>query len=382
MDSEFKLSFRNSFVYTLRLEVCMKFFIIVVAFFISNVICANTKHQTETIFSNGEDVIWSLEFYPKDSNLLFFTERSGKIKSFNLLTKVVTNYSGVPDVYSASQGGLLDLAFDPKTSDLYFTYSEKLGAGKNTTSLFKGSVDLSGKKIIGKTIFRAKAESTGGYHFGSRIVIKDDSLYMSVGERNDRDFSQNLNTHHGKILKLNLEGKAYTNNPFTGKKALPEIYSYGHRNPQGLVMDEKGSLYNSEFGPRGGDELNLVLPGRNYGWPVITYGKEYWGPKIGTTEKEGMEQPVKYWVPSISPSGIDFYYGKVFPEFNGSLFLANLSGQHLRRLELKDGKVIKEEELLTDLEERFRDVKVSSYDGFIYLATDSGKIMRVIPKKN
>lgn len=360
----------------------MKFTIIVAAIFLSYEVVATVKHQTETILGNGEDVIWSLEFHPKETHLLFFTERSGKIKSLNLITKAVTNYSGVPEVYSASQGGLLDLAFDPTTSDLYFTYSEKLGAGKNTTSLFKGNVDLIGKKITGKTIFRAKAESTGGYHFGSRIVLKKDALYMSVGERNDRDFSQNLNTHHGKILKLNLEGKAYTNNPFNGKNALPEIYSYGHRNPQGLVMDEKGNLYNSEFGPRGGDEINLVLAGRNYGWPVITYGKEYWGPKIGTTEKEGMEQPIKYWVPSISPSGIDFYNGKVFPEYQGSLFLANLSGQHLRRLELKDGKVIKEEELLTDLEERFRDVKVSPYDGFIYLATDSGKIIRVIPKKN
>lgn len=382
MDSEIKLSLRNLFVYTLKLEVYMKFSIIVAAIFLSYEVVATVKHQTETILGNGEDVIWSLEFHPKETHLLFFTERSGKIKSLNLITKAVTNYSGVPEVYSASQGGLLDLAFDPTTSDLYFTYSEKLGAGKNTTSLFKGNVDLIGKKITGKTIFRAKAESTGGYHFGSRIVLKKDALYMSVGERNDRDFSQNLNTHHGKILKLNLEGKAYTNNPFNGKNALPEIYSYGHRNPQGLVMDEKGNLYNSEFGPRGGDEINLVLAGRNYGWPVITYGKEYWGPKIGTTEKEGMEQPIKYWVPSISPSGIDFYNGKVFPEYQGSLFLANLSGQHLRRLELKDGKVIKEEELLTDLEERFRDVKVSPYDGFIYLATDSGKIIRVIPKKN
>ena len=358
----------------------MKLIILYLSILISCKANTNLKFQAETILKLEEDVIWAMEFYPKDSNLLFFTERGGKLKSLDLKNKTVTTYTGVPEVYASSQGGLLDIAFDSKTADLYFTFSEKLGGGKNTTSLYKGSVDLINKKINGKVIFRAKAESTGGYHFGSRIVIKDNALYMTVGERNDRDFAQDLSKHNGKILKLTLDGKALQNESPLGSKALPEIYSSGHRNPQGLVMDNEGNLYNSEFGPRGGDEINLVLAGKNYGWPVITYGKEYWGPKIGTTEKAGMEQPIIYWAPSISPSGIDFYRGEAFPEFKGSMFIANLSGQHLRRIELKNNKVIKEEEYLNDLEERFRDVKVSN-DGQIYLSTDSGKIMKLVQKK-
>lgn len=340
----------------------------------------NNPFNVETIINTGEDVIWSLDFLPSNNSILVFSERGGQLKFVNLLTKKIQNISGVPEVFSAGQGGLLDIAFD-KNDDLYFTYSAKLPKGKNTTALFKGKIDFTKNSLTGKTIFLAKAESSDGYHFGSRIVIDSDALYLGVGERNDRDKSQDLAYHHGKILKLTKEGKAYSTNPFIQQKnTLPEIYSYGHRNPQGLIKLQDGSLMNSEFGPRGGDELNLVVASKNYGWPVITYGKEYWGPKIGTTHKEGMEQPIHYWVPSISPSGIAQYQGEMFKEFNGHIFIANLSGQHLRRIVLKDQKVVEEFEYLNDLDERFRDVQVGP-EGAIYTATDSGKILKLTKKK-
>lgn len=341
---------------------------------------ASNPFNVETVVNLGEDVIWSLDFLPSNKAILVFTERGGQLKYIDLNTKKIQTITGVPEVFAAGQGGLLDIAFD-QNDDLYFTYSAKLPKGKNTTALYKGRIDFTKNTLTGKTIFTAKADSSDGYHFGSRIVIEPDALYMGVGERNDRDKAQDLTYHHGKILKLTKEGKAYPSNPFINQKnVLPEIYSYGHRNPQGLIKLQDGTLINSEFGPRGGDELNLVKPGKNYGWPVITYGKEYWGPKIGTTQKEGMEQPIHYWVPSISPSGIAQYQGEMFKEFNGHIFIANLSGQHLRRVVLKNQKVTEEYEYLNDLDERFRDVQIGP-DGAIYTATDSGKILKLIKKK-
>ena len=336
--------------------------------------------NVETVLDLGEDVIWSIDFLPSNPHIVVFSERGGKLKYLNSITKKTQAINGVPEVFAAGQGGLLDIAFD-KNDDIYFTYSQKLPKGKNTTALFKGKIDFEKNSLSGKTIFSAKAESSDGYHFGSRIVLEKDALYIGVGERNDRDKSQDLAYHHGKILKLTREGKAYHSNPFINQKnALPEIYSYGHRNPQGLIKLLNGSLVNSEFGPRGGDELNIILAGKNYGWPVITYGKEYWGPKIGTTQQAGMEQPIHYWAPSISPSGIVEYQGEILKEFNGHIFIANLSGQHLRRVVMKEQKVTEEYEYLNDLDERFRDVQVGP-EGAIYISTDSGKILKLTKKK-
>lgn len=338
------------------------------------------KFTIETLFS-GKDVIWGFDFLnPTESREMIFTERDGKLKLLDLTTLKAQEIKGAPKVFNKSQGGLLDVYIDHKTSDIYLTFSEVIGS-KGTTSLMKGRLSADKNTFNGTKIFQAQALESTGEHFGSRIAIdKDGFLFMGVGERNKRDRAQDLSTHHGKILRLTSEGKAASGNPFIGTKgALPEIWSYGHRNPQGLIIDSEGRLLEAEFGPRGGDEVNLIEKGANYGWPIITYGKEYWGPSIGTFEKNGMKQPLYYWTPSISPSGMMMYKGSAFPKFNGNLFLATLSGSHLHRIVIdKNKKLLKEEKLLEDLNERFRQVKTGP-DGLIYLSTDSGKIIRLRP---
>lgn len=336
------------------------------------------KFTVETLFE-GKDVIWGFDFLnPKDASEMIFTERDGKMRLLDLKTKKATELLGAPKVFNEGQGGLLDVFI--KNEDIYLTYSDPIDK-KGTTSLMKGKLSKDKKSFSGNKIFQAKALESTGEHFGSRIAIdKDGFLFMGVGERNKRDRAQDLSTHHGKILRLTTEGKTPSDNPFVNTKgALPEIWSYGHRNPQGLIIDLKGELLDAEFGPRGGDEVNLIEKGANYGWPVITYGREYWGPTIGTKEKAGMKQPLYYWVPSISPSGMMMYSGSAFPKFEGNLFLATLAGSHLHRIVTDNNrKIQKEEKLLEDLEERFRQVKTGP-DGMIYLSTDSGKILRLKP---
>ena len=338
------------------------------------------KFTVEKLFA-GKDVIWGFDFLnPKEATEIVFSERDGKLRYLNLKTNATHEISGAPKVFTDSQGGLLDVYFDSKDGDLYLTYAdpEKKGA---TTSLFRGKLSDDRKKLTGERIFKAEAHASGGIHFGSRVLIdKDGFIFMSVGERNKRDRAQDLYTHQGKILRLTKEAKAPADNPFVQTKgALPEIWSYGHRNPQGLIIDPSGALLEAEFGPRGGDEVNLIEKGKNYGWPVITYGKEYWGPSIGTTKKDGMMQPLFYWVPSISPSGLMIYDGEAFPKFKGNMFLATLSASHLHRIALDSNrKMLSEEKLLEDLEERFRQVKQGP-DGLIYLSTDGGQLLRLKP---
>jgi glucose/arabinose dehydrogenase len=331
------------------------------------------KVRLEKVFQ-GEDVIWGMDFV--SDHEMIFSERKGKLKLLDLKTNKVQELGGVPKVFAEDQGGLLDVFFDRKDQTLYLTYSDP-SAPKPATSLFKAKLSADKKSIKGSRIFQAKViEVDDGMHFGSRVLVDSKGfIFMSLGERNKRDFAQRLDNDQGKIIRLTNEGKAPADNPFIGKKdALPEIWSYGHRNPQGLALNSKGELYNAEFGPRGGDEVNLIKKGANYGWPVITFGREYYGPKIGSTSKEGMEQPVFYWVPSINPSGMTFYNEKALPAFKDHLILALLSG-HILRINL-DTK--KETKILEDLDERVRQVKVGP-DEFLYLSTDSGKLLRIRP---
>jgi len=232
-----------------------------------------------------------------------------------------------------------------------------------------------------EVIFQAKVDSDTTRHFGSRLVFHQGHIFMTIGDRGERAYAQKLNLHQGSILKLTHSGKAAADNPFLKtKNALAEIWSYGHRNPQGIdVHPETKELWSCEFGPRGGDELNLIKKGRNYGWPVITYGKEYWGPSIGDTKKTGMEQPIEYWVPSISPSGMVFYTGDKIKSWKNDLFLANLSSTHLRRLRIRNNKVIEQEKLFESIDERIRHVR-NAADGYLYFSTDSGKIFQIHTK--
>lgn len=233
-------------------------------------------------------------------------------------------------------------------------------------------------------ILTGSSPSDEKIHFGSRIEFNDKGqIFISVGDRNSRDKAQQVSQHNGKILRMNDDGTIPQDNPFLKDgRAKPEVWSFGHRNPQGLVFDSTtGILWSAEMGPRGGDEINLIKPGLNYGWPVITYGREYYGPKIGEgTSKPGMEQPVVHWVPSISPSAITIYHGNAFPKWKGNLFLGTLSGEHLRRIILDGQKVTGQEELLKDLKLRIRNVR-PAVDGFLYFSTDNGLVARLIPVK-
>lgn len=358
--------------------------IIIFTLFSNTIISAKAKeisskeYRLDTIFEAENKTIWSFDFISDTEIILGLKE--GKIYYFNLATAEKRLIS-TPVVHSSGQGGLLDIHFKKidNKSYVYFTYSLKTGK-EITTALARGQYVE--KSIINiKTIFKAKVYGDSGRHFGSRLIFNEEYIFMTIGERGERKYAQNLAYHNGKILRLTYDGKAAKGNPFTAvANALPEIWSYGHRNPQGIDINPvDNKIYSVEFGPRGGDELNLIAKGNNYGWPVITYGHEYHGPKIGTTHKEGMQQPLVYWTPSISPSGMVFYRGDKIPQWKNNIFVAALGSTHLRRLVLKNGRVTLQQVLLNDLGERFRHVR-NSPDGYLYFCTDSGKIIKISPR--
>lgn len=316
------------------------------------------------------------------------TDKKGFMSVISTDGKQVSEISGFPKVDSKGQGGMLDVALDPdfkSNNIIYFSFSEPFGKG-NLTSVAKGKLSEDLKSITDvKVIFRAEPSYNGDKHYGSRLVFdKDGNLFVSTGERSDREtrvYAQKTDNYLGKILKITKEGKPALGNPFIGKSGYkPEIYAYGIRNPQGLAIDPNGNLWDVEMGPRGGDEINLIQPGKNYGWGDVTYGIEYSGEKVGQgiTQKKGTEQPVYYWDPVISPSGITFYTGNI-DEWKNNLFIGCLSGEHINRIIFKDNKVIGEERLLEDQNERFRDV-LNGMDGNLYAVTDSGKLYKISKK--
>ena len=320
---------------------------------------------------------------------LMVTIKSGYMEIHDANGKLEKKITGLPDVVYAMQGGLLDVAFDPNFSNnkiMYWSYSEKYEQG-SLTAVAKGKLNEAAGKVENvSVIFRATPATNSTLQFGSRLVFdKDGNLFVSVGEKfipEARVQAQELDSYLGKIVKITTDGKPAPGNPFHNKAgAKPEIFSYGHRNPDGLdINPATGELWESEFGPRGGDEINIIHPGKNYGWPVITYGIDYSGEKMGDgiQQKAGMEQPVYYWDPVISPCGICFYRGNAIPEWKNNLFIAALSGQHLDRLVIKNNKIVGEERLLADKNQRFRDV--AYLNNMLYAITDDGDIYRISRK--
>jgi aldose sugar dehydrogenase len=329
---------------------------------------------------------WSLGFLP-DGRMLV-TERPGRIRIVTAEGQLSPPLKGVPEVFASGQGGLLDIAVDKsyaQNKTIYFCFAERTGGGGRTAVARAKLNDGNGRLDDLKIIFRQEGPLSSGNHYGCRIVqANDGNLFVTLGEHfTYRDDAQNLGNHLGKIIRITPDGSAPPDNPFVGRAdAKPEIWSFGHRNEQGLAINPaSGDLWEIEHGPRGGDEVNIIGRGKNYGWPVIGYGVDYSGAKIhASAAKDGMEQPIKYWVPSIAPSGMTFYTAKLFPKWTGSLFSGALAGKMLVRLSLAGNAVTGEERLLQNLNERIRDVRQGP-DGALWLLTDSsaGRILRVSP---
>ena len=330
---------------------------------------------------------WGIVSLPDGRFLI--TEKAGAMRIATSNGEVSAPITGLPKVNDNGQGGLLGLNIDPDFAAnrmVYWSFSEEQPGG-TLTAVAKGRLANDEKTIEGATvIYRALPAFRSSLHYGSRIVFdKDGNMFVSTGERSDKESrpqAQQLNSALGKIVHITKDGQPVSTNPFLGRAdAKPEIYTYGHRNTQGLAINPAtGELWNNEFGPRGGDEVNIVKPGKDYGWPTITYGIEYSGQTIGDglTQKEGMEQPVYYWDPVISPSGMTFYNADLIPEWKNNLFIGCLSGMHIARLVIKDNKVVGEERLLTGENQRFRDVTVGK-DGALYAVCDgnSGRLYRI-----
>ena len=340
--------------------------------------------HVETL-AQGLEHPWALAFLP-DGRLLV-TERPGRLRRIDPDGRVSAPLAGVPQVQARSQGGLLDITLDPAFADnrlVYLAYAEPGEGNLAGTAVARGRLGEDRLEDV-QVIYRQQPKVRGANHFGSRLVFRrDGTLFVTQGDRFDyRNAAQDLASGLGKIVRLLPDGAVPRDNPFVGRTGVrPEIWSYGHRNIQSAALHpQTGELWTVEHGARGGDELNRPEAGKNYGWPVITYGVDYSGATIGEgTAKSGMEQPVYYWDPVIAPSGMTFYTGAAFPGWQGSLLIGSLRPGLLVRLTLEDGRVVREERYLGELEERIRDVRQGP-DGLLYLLTDSrhGRLLRVRP---
>ena len=345
-----------------------------------------TIHQKIRVvpFVRGLESPWSIAFLPNGDMLV--TEKPGRLRVIRTGTLQPQPISGTPQVVAEGQGGLLEVLPHPRFAEnqwIYLTYA-KAGERGNTTALARGKLNGNALTEV-KDIFVADAWSAQPVHFSGKLAwSRDGMLFMTVGERFvGRDRAQLLNDHAGKVLRLTQDGAAAPGNPFIGRQdAKPEIYTYGHRNLQGLAIHpDTGALWESEHGPQGGDELNLIQAGKNYGWPVITLGREYTGEVISPQPaREGMEQPVTFWSPSIGLSGMLFYTGDRFPAWKGNLFLGGLAGMYVQRVVFNERGVWGREPIIPDLRQRIRDVRQGP-DGLLYLAVDAqqGGILRIEP---
>ena len=341
--------------------------------------------KVETVAS-GLEHPWGLAVLP-DGRMLV-TERPGRLRYLEKDGRLSQPLSGVPRVYTSSQGGLLDVALDPAFAQnriIYLSFAEPADNGTAGTAVARARLGETGLDSV-RVIYRQEPKVSGGNHFGSRIVFATDGkMFVTQGDRfSYRNQAQDLNSLLGKVVRINSDGTLPKDNPFVGRSdARPEIWSYGHRNMQGAAIDPStGRLWTIEHGAAGGDELNHPEAGKNYGWPVITYGKDYNGMRIGEgAAKEGMEQPVFYWDPVIAPSGMTFYTGNRFPQWENDLLIGSMVPGRLVRIRLRNGAVVLEERYLGELHERIRNVRQGN-DGLLYLLTDAdnGRILRISPK--
>lgn len=343
--------------------------------------------KTETV-AKGLEFPWGLQFLPGSRFLV--TERPGRVRVIEADGTVSPPLAGTPPVAATGQGGMLDVALHPdfeRSGLVYLSFAEPRDGNRNGTSVGRGRLLLTGgrPRIEGfEVIFRQVPELSGGLHFGGRLAFAGDGrLFITLGERFQKEGAQDLARLWGKVVRIEQDGSIPKDNPFVGRAgARPEIWSYGHRNPQSAAIHPAtGKLWIVEHGPQGGDEINIPLAGRNYGWPVIGYGIDYSGARLHqSTHQEGMEQPIYYWRPSIAPSGMAFHSNGGYEGREGSLLVGALAGRALHRLILEGETVVAEEVLLEDLGERIRDVRVSP-DGGIYVLTDhsSGRLLRLRP---
>lgn len=340
----------------------------------------NIKYTYETI-ADSIDIPWGLTFLNEKE--LLVTDKAGTL--FHVEDGVKTEITGLPPVYVRGQGGLLDIAISPDyatTGIIYFTTSSPLGEEKGGhTALY--STQIENKTLVNtKLLYKGDYNTKKGQHWGSRISFDQSGhLYFSIGDRGNRDVNpQDLTRDGGKIYRLNLDGSIPKDNPFVDEpNSRAAIYSYGHRNPQGMVTHPKtGEIWTHEHGPRGGDEINIIQAGKNYGWPIITYGINYSGTTITElTEKEGLEQPLYYWLPSIAPSGMAFSSSGIYPDWEGDLFVGSLKFEYLERLEIENNKVIKREKVLDSIG-RVRNVEQGP-DGYLYVGVEGKGILKIIP---
>ncbi|WP_087024214.1 PQQ-dependent sugar dehydrogenase [Thaumasiovibrio subtropicus] len=331
--------------------------------------------------ASGLVVPWGMAFI--DAHQLLVTERNGTVKWLNIARNQQQSLTKPDDVAASGQGGLLDIAIDPNaTNTVYLTYSKQTSKGA-VTALATSQLQQGSLSPWQDILVSVSATGTSR-HYGSRITFDGEgSVYLSIGDRGERDNGQDLSTHAGAILRLNKDGSAVESNPFNKQEnALPEIFSYGHRNPQGLYFDNHTqSLWSIEHGPRGGDEINLIEQGQNYGWATVSHGKEYWGPiSVGEAKSlPGMEDPKLVYIPSIAPSGLVLYRGERYPSLDGKLLAGALKLTHINVVGIHNGELKEEARLFEDLGERIRDIEVSP-DGLIYFSTDSGTIYRIKPE--
>lgn len=346
-----------------------------------------TTERTEievSVLAEGLDHPWGMAFLP-DGGLLI-TERSGKLRRFRDGTLLEAPVEGGPDVWNRGQGGLLDVALHPDFAEnrwVYLSYSRP-GEGGAGTAVARARLEDGTLRDL-ELLFDLPRKTTAAQHFGSRLAFdREGYLFVTVGERGARERAQDPHDPAGSVLRLHDDGSIPEDNPFAdGEKGHPAVYSYGHRNPQGLALNPfTGEIWEQEHGPQGGDEINIIRPGANYGWPEVTHGEEYGGGRIGPAEAPGFVSPIHDWTPSIAPSGMAFYDGALFPEWRGDLFNGSLKFQLVSRLDLEGDDAVGEERFLEEAYGRIRDVEVGP-DGALYLLTDSsdGQLLRIAPPR-